>query len=297
LYETRVRVEQEYEMIAVTGANGQLGRLVIEGLLEVVPAAQIVAGVRNLDNSGDLRALGVQVREADYDRPETLAAAFEGVEKLLLISAVIPGERVRQHTAAIDAARQAGVKLIAYTSILRADTSTLGLAAEHLATEAYLQDSGLDYVLLRNGWYLENTAAAIAPALANGALIGTAGVGRFASATRADYAGAAVAVLTRPGHANRTYELAGDHAFTMTEFAEEVSKQARQPIVYNDLSSSEYEAVLLGLGLPKMIVDVVIDSDVKARNGELASNSRDLSRLLGRPTTPVSEAVRTALQA
>ena len=284
-------------MIAVTGANGQLGRLVIEGLLEVVPAAQIVAGVRNLDNSGDLRALGVQVREADYDRPETLAAAFEGVEKLLLISAVIPGERVRQHTAAIDAARQAGVKLIAYTSILRADTSTLGLAAEHLATEAYLQDSGLDYVLLRNGWYLENTAAAIAPALANGALIGTAGVGRFASATRADYAGAAVAVLTRPGHANRTYELAGDHAFTMTEFAEEVSKQARRPIVYNDLSSSEYEAVLLGLGLPKMIVDVVIDSDVKARNGELASNSRDLSRLLGRPTTPVSEAVRTALQA
>lgn len=283
-------------MIAITGANGNLGQLVVKGLLQVIPATQIVAGVRNPEKAVDLRALGVQVREADYDRPETLVAAFEGVEKLLLISAVVPGERLRQHKAVIDAARQAGVKLIAYTSMLRADTSSLNLAGEHKATEEYLRNSGLEFVLLRNGWYLENATAGLAPALAHGAIIGSSGQGRFASAARADYAAAAVTVLTRPGHANKTYELAGDQSFSMFEFAEEVSKQAGRAIVYNDLPPAEYEATLLGLGLPKMIVDVVIDADVKASKGELDSASRDLSRLLGRDTTSVSEVIKVALQ-
>ncbi|MEQ5843909.1 SDR family oxidoreductase [Paraburkholderia acidicola] len=283
-------------MIVITGANGNLGQLVVKNLLQVIPANQIVAAVRNPEKSDNLRALGVDVREADYDRPETLVEAFKGAEKLLLISAVVPGERLRQHQAVIDAAKQAGVRFIAYTSMLRADTSSLTLAGEHQATEAYLKSTGVDYVLLRNGWYLENSTAVIAAALAQGTIIGSAGQGRFASATRADYAGAAVTVLTQPGHANKTYELAGNHAFSMAEFAEELSRQAGRPIVYKDLPPAEYEATLLGLGLPRMIVDVIVDADIKSSNGELDSSSRDLSQLLGRSTTPFSEAIKVALQ-
>jgi NAD(P)H dehydrogenase (quinone) len=284
-------------MIAVTGASGNLGQLVVKGLLKSVPATQIVATVRSPEKAADLRALGVQVREADYDRPETLLKAFEDVEKVLLISAVVPGERFRQHKAVIDAAKQAGVKVIAYTSMLRANSSSLILAQEHKETEAYLKRSGLDFVLLRNGWYLENNTGALAPALAHGAVIGSAGQGRFASASRADYAGAAVAVLTRDGHANKTYELAGDHSFSMPEFVEEVSKQAGRPIAYNNLPPADYETALLGFGLPKIVVDVVIDADVKSAKGELDSSSHDLSELLGRSTTSLSEAIRVALQA
>lgn len=283
-------------MIVITGANGNLGQLVVKNLLQVIPANQIVAAVRNPEKSDNLRALGVDVREADYDRPETLVEAFKGAEKLLLISAVVPGERLRQHQAVIDAAKQAGVKFIAYTSMLRADTSSLTLAGEHQATEAYLKSAGVDYVLLRNGWYLENSTAVIAAALAQGTIIGSAGQGRFASATRADYAGAAVTVLTQPGHANKTYELAGNPAFSMAEFAEELSRQAGRPIVYKNLPPAEYEATLLGLGLPRMIVDVIVDADIKSSKGELDSSSQDLSQLLGRSTMPFSEAIRVALQ-
>lgn len=283
-------------MIAVTGANGNLGRLVVKGLLEFVPAPEIIAAVRHPEKADDLRALGITVREADYDRPDTLVDAFRGVEKVLLVSAVVPGERLRQHKSVIDAAKQAGVKLVAYTSMLRADSSSLILAAEHKATEDYLKQSGLDFVLLRNGWYVENNTSTLASALTQGAIIGSAGPGRFASASRADYAGAAIAVLTQSGHACKTYELAGDRAFTMYEFAEEVSKQAGRTIVYNDLPAAEYEATLLSIGVPQIIVDVVIDADVKSSKGELDSSSPDLAGLLGRSTTSLSDAIKAALQ-
>jgi NAD(P)H dehydrogenase (quinone) len=181
--------------------------------------------------------------------------------------------------------------------MLRAGTSTLMLAGEHKATEEYLKASGLEYTLLRNGWYLENTTAALAQALERGVIAGSAGQGRFASATRADFAAAAAAVLTQPGHANKTYELAGDHSISMTEFAAEVSKQVGRPIGYQDLPPAQYEAALLDAGLPRMIVDVIIDADVKAASGELDSASKDLSRLIGRSTTSVSEAIKAALPA
>jgi len=283
-------------MIAITGASGRLGRLVIHGLLRRVPAAQIVAAVRDVGKAQDLRELGVDVREADYDRPETLRAAFAGVDKLLLVSAVQPGKRLAQHAAVIDAATQAGVRLLAYTSMLRADTSSLLLAAEHHATERTLQASGLDFVMLRNGWYIENDTEALAGALAMGKIIGSSGQGRFASATRADYAEAAVTVLTQPGHANKTYELAGDRAFTMAEFAQEVSRQAGRAIAYEDLPADDFGAALLGFGLPQMIVDVVVDASVRASRGALDSDRRDLSALIGRPTTPVAEAIEAALK-
>jgi len=265
-------------MIAITGAAGKLGQLVLKGLLQQVPANQIVATVRSLEKADDLRALGVQVREADYDRPEMLLEAFRGVDKLLLVSAVVPGQRFGQHKAVINAAKQAGVKLVAYTSILRAGTSELLLAQEHKKTEEYLKDSGLEFVLLRNGWYLENDTGSLTAALAQGALIGSSGQGRFASASRADYADAAVAVLTQPGHTNKTYELAGDQSFSMPELAEEVSKQAGKTVVYNDLPSAEFEAVLQSFGLPQMFVDAIVDASVKASKGELNSSSQDLSR-------------------
>jgi NAD(P)H dehydrogenase (quinone) len=284
-------------MVAITGANGQLGQLVIKGLLQNTPADQIVAAVRNPEKAHALHDLGVQVRKADYDRPETLLQAFQGVEKLLHISAVVPGERLRQHRAVIDAARQAGVKVVAYTSLLHADSSNLVLAAEHKATEDYLKASGVSYVLLRNGWYLENHTAALPAALQNGAIIGSAGEGRFASASRADYAGAAVAVLTQPGHENKTYELAGDSAFTLDDLAAEVTKQAGVQVAYRNLPAAEYEAALIGFGLPRMLVKVAVDTDLKAHQGILDDSSHDLSRLLGRPTTPLSAAVAAAVAA
>jgi NAD(P)H dehydrogenase (quinone) len=282
-------------MIAITGASGNLGRLVVEGLLQHMAADRIVAAVRDVEKVDGLRPLGVQVREADYDRPDTLAEAFKGVEKVLLVSAVQPGKRLRQHKAVIDAAKKAGVKLIAYTSLLRANTSGLILAEEHKLTEEYIRESGLEFVMLRNGWYLENDTGTLAGALAQGAILGSSGQGRLASASRTDYASAAVAVLTQPGHANKVYELAGDHSFSMAEFADEVSKQAGKPVVYKDLPAAEYASALLGFGLPQMFVDVVVDASVKSSQGELDSSSPDLSRLIGRPTTTLSAAIKLAL--
>ena len=246
---------------------------------------------------GSLGRPTVSVRKGDYDDLASLKNASKGIEKILLISSVVPGQGLRQHKAVIDAAREAGVKLIAYTSMLRADTSRSMLAGEHLATESYLIASGIDYVLLRNGWYFENHTAALPMAAQQGALIASSGSGRFASASRADYAGAAVAVITQSGHESNTYELAGDTAFTMDDLAAAASARLNQAIVFCNLSPSEYEAALLGMGLPQMIVDVIVNADAVALKGDLDSSSRALSTLIGRPTTTLDEAVRSALAA
>lgn len=282
-------------MIAVTGANGQLGRLVINKLLEKVSPDEVVAAVRSPESAADLGSLGVKLRHADYDDSASLREAFKGVEKVLLISATVPGQRLRQHKAAIDAAREAGVKLIAYTSMLRADSSRSLLAGEHLATENYLAASGVDHVLLRNGWYLENHTAALPMAAEQGVLIASSGAGRFASASRADYADAAVAVLTQSGHVNKTYELAGDAAFTMDDLALAATARLNRTITYRDLSPAQYQEALLAMGIPKMFVDVIVDADAIALKGDLDSTARDLSALIGRPTTTLAEAVASAL--
>lgn len=282
-------------MIAVTGASGQLGRLVIHQLLKKVAPDQVVAVVRSPETAADLRALGVLLRKADYDDSASLQEAFQGIEKVLLISSTVPGQRLRQHKAVIDAARAAGVKLIAYTSMLRADSSRSVLAGEHLATENYLIASGVDYVVLRNGWYLENHTAGLPIAAQHGALMASSGSGRFASASRADYASAAVAVLTQSGHSKKIYELAGDTAFTMDDLAVAASARLHREISYRNLPPAEYEGALLGMGLPKMIVEVVIDADAMALKGDLDSTSRELSTLIGRPTTTLAEAVQSAL--
>lgn len=281
-------------MIAVTGATGHLGRLVIDHLRETVPASEIVAVVRSPDKAADLQAEGVVVREGDYDRPETLGPALGGVERLLLVSASEVGQRARQHRAVIDAATEAGVGLIVYTSLLHADTSSLGLAEEHRQTEAMLAESGVPYVLLRNGWYTENYTGSIASAVQHGAVLGSAGGAQVAPASRADFAEAAAAVLTADDPAGRTYELAGE-PFTMAEYAAEVSRQSGTEVVYHDLPEAEYAAALEGAGLPGPVARMIAQSDAAARGGDLYDDSGDLARLLGRPPTPLADAVRDAI--
>lgn len=282
-------------MIVVTGASGQLGRLVIAELLKSVPPAEIVAAVRDPAKVGDLAAQGVGVRVADYTLPETLDAAFAGADKLLLISSNEVGQRAVQHRNAIDAAKRAGVGLIAYTSILHADASPLGLADEHKATEAMLKASGIPHVLLRNGWYTENYLASVPPALQHGAFIGSAGTGKIASAARADYAAAAAAVLTQPGQAGKVYELAGDTFYTLADLAAELSRQSGKTVAYANLAEAEFKAALLGAGLPEGVAALLADSDVGASKGGLFDDGHALSRLIGRPTTPLAASMRAAL--
>lgn len=283
-------------MIVITGASGQLGRLVIAQLLETVPASQIVAAARALEKVADLAAKGVQVRQADYSQPDTLDRAFEGAEKVLLISSSEVGQRVAQHRAVIDAAKRAGVKLLGYTSVLHADTSALGLAEEHKQTEAALAQSGVPAVVLRNGWYNENYTAGVAHAVANGAHYGSAGEGRISSAARADYAAAAAVVLTSTeDQAGKVYELAGDESYTLKEFAAEIAQQSGKPVVYTDLTQADYKAALLQAGLPEFVAELLANSDAAAAKGALFDDSRQLSRLIGRPTTPLSTSIAEAL--
>ncbi|EOI7365297.1 SDR family oxidoreductase [Yersinia enterocolitica] len=282
-------------MIAVTGATGQLGRLVINALLKKVSASEIIAAVRSPEKASDLAALGVQVRKADYSQPATLAAAFQGADKLLLISSSEVGQRVAQHAAVINAAKHAGVKLLAYTSLLHADKSTLGLGDEHRATEALLRESGLPVVLLRNGWYTENYAASIAPSLDHGAFIGAAGGGRIASATREDYAQAAAAVLTQENQAGKIYELAGDDSYTLAEFSAEIARQSGKPVEYKNLYEADFKQALIGAGLPEGFASLLADSDAGAAKGGLFDDSHTLSKLIGRPTTPYTKVIAATL--
>ncbi|CTT74183.1 NAD(P)H:quinone oxidoreductase [Escherichia coli] len=278
-------------MIAITGATGQLGHYVIESLMKTVPASQIVAIVRNPAKAQALAAQGITVRQADYGDEAALTSALQGVEKLLLISSSEVGQRAPQHRNVINAAKAAGVKFIAYTSLLHADTSPLGLADEHIETEKMLADSGIVYTLLRNGWYSENYLASAPAALKHGVFISAAGDGKIASATRADYAAAAARVISEAGHEGKVYELAGDSAWTLTQLAAELTKQSGKQVTYQNLSEADFAAALKSVGLPDGLADMLADSDVGASKGGLFDNSKTLSKLIGRPTTTLAESV------
>lgn len=279
-------------MIAITGATGQLGQHVLENLLTTVPAGQVVAIVRNPAKAESLSQKGVVVRQADYSDEAALTAALQGVDKLLLISSSEVGQRAVQHRNVINAAKAAGVKFIAYTSLLHADTSPLGLADEHVATEQMLAESGIAYVLLRNGWYTENYLASAPAALEHGVFIGAAGEGKIASATRADYAAAAARVISEDGHAGKTYELAGDAGWTLSQLAAELAKQSGKKVVYQNLSEADFAAALKGVGLPAGLADMLADSDSGASKGGLFDDSHTLSKLIGRPTTSLADSVK-----
>ncbi|WP_434741639.1 SDR family oxidoreductase [Micromonospora sp. SH-82] len=283
-------------MIVVTGATGQLGRIVVTDLLERgVEPGRIVAAVRTPEKAADLAARGVDVREADYDRPDTLETALHGAERVLLISSNAVGQRLAQHRAVIEAATRVGVGLLAYTSVLRADTSALPVAPDHRATEELIRGSGLPFALLRNGWYTENYTGNLAAALTHGAVLGAARQGRIAAATRADLAAAAAAVLTGSGHTDTVYELGGE-PFTMADLAAEITRQSGTPVAYRDLPVQEYQAALVGAGLPEPFARLLADSDAAAAEGALDTDREDLARLLGRPATPLADAVATALK-
>ena len=282
-------------MIAITGATGQLGQHVLENLLKSVPAGQVVAIVRNPAKAESLSQRGIGVRQADYSDEAALTAALQGVDKLLLISSSEVGQRAVQHRNVINAAKAAGVKFIAYTSLLHADTSPLGLADEHIATEQMLADSGIAYALLRNGWYTENYLASAPPAIEHGVFIGAAGNGKIASATRADYAAAAARVIAEEGHAGKVYELAGDEAWTLSELAAELSKQSGKNVVYQNLSEADFAAALKGVGLPAGLADMLANSDTGASKGGLFDDSRTLSALIGRPTTTLADSIKGIL--
>lgn len=282
-------------MIAITGATGQLGRLVIQQLLQTLPAEQLIAAVRSPDKATDLQALGVQVREADYSNPQTLRTAFAGVNKLLLISSSEVGQRAAQHANVIAAARDAGVALLVYTSILHADSSPLPLAEEHKATEQALAASGLPYTLLRNGWYTENYAASVPAALQFGVVLGAAGEGRIASAARADYAAAAAQVMLSDNQAGKVYELAGDDSYTLSEFAAAIAQISAKNVSYNDMSEADFTVALTQAGLPAPLATMLAESDTGASKGGLFDDSHSLSGLIGRPTTPYQEVIAAQL--
>lgn len=281
--------------IVVTGATGHLGRHVIEQLLEKVPADQVTAVVRSAEKGADLAAKGVKIAIADYNAPETFGSLFASGDKVLLISGnEFDKGRVNQHKVVIAAAKAAGVALLAYTSA--PGSLTAALADDHRGTEEALLASGLPYALLRNGWYHENYTENLAPVLQYGAVTQAAGEGRVSSASRADYAAAAVAVLTGEGHENQTYELGGDEAWSFAEYAAELSGQTGKEIAYNAVSVEEYTGILAGAGLPAPLAATLAGVDASIAKGELVVSSGDLSRLAGRPTTPLSDAVAVALK-
>lgn len=280
---------------AVTGASGQLGKLVLDELLQKVDAGDVVAVVRDPSKLSDYADKGVQVRQADYDDPASLESALAGVDRLLLISGNALGERPRQHKNVADAAKKAGVGYIAYTSILRADDTPIKLGEEHRATEATLAESGLSYDLIRNGWYNENYVGNLPAQVEAGVITGAAQQGRVSSAARADYAAGAAEVLVN-GKGGEIYELAGDESWSMEEFAAEVSRQSGKQVKYQDMSEEDYAKSLEAVGLPDYVARIVANSNASVALGALENDGRTLSGLTGRKTTPISETIAKALQ-
>nr|WP_319398440.1 SDR family oxidoreductase [uncultured Carboxylicivirga sp.] len=278
--------------LGVTGATGQLGQLVVEQLKKRVAPEDVVALVRTPEKAS---GLGVEARSFDYSQREGLEDSLKGIDYLLLISGSEVGQRATQHQNVIDAAKAAGVKWIVYTSLLNADSSTLTLAEEHLATEKSLKESGIEHTILRNGWYSENYTGSIPGSVEAGAFIGSAGEGKISSAARADYAEAAAVVITDDSLKGKIFELAGDNYYTLTDLAAEISKQTGKDIPYNNLPEAEYSKILKSIGIPEGFADAIASWDFSASKDDLYDNRRQLSKLIGRPTTPIAESVKQVL--
>jgi NAD(P)H dehydrogenase (quinone) len=285
--------------IVITGATGQLGRLIIADLLAAgTPADQITAVARSNDKAVDLVARGLQLHVADYDLPETFAGAFRPDDRVLLISGADLGKRTAQHGTVIDAAAAAGVAQLAYTGVFGGPKADFLLADEHRATEQLILDSGLPYTFLRNNWYSDAPmlTAGLPGILQRGAIVNSvAADSRIATAPRIDYAAAAAVVMSADGHLNKAYELSGDTAWTFGEFAEEVSRQSGTKVVHTYIPPQEQKAILTASGVPDALADILVDVDDAINRGALAGTPGDLSRLIGRPTTPIADTITAAL--
>lgn len=282
--------------LVVTGASGGLGRAAVEALLaRGVSPSEIVAGARDPEKLADLAARGVRTARVDYDDPASLASAFEGATKVLLVSGNEFGKRVAQHTAVAQAAKDAGASLL-YTSIPYADRTSIALGAEHKGSEAAIREVGVPVTFLRNSWYFENYLPQIPTYLEHG-VVGAAGEGRVSAAPRAEYAEAAAVVLATDGHEGKVYELGGDTSFTLTELAESVAKHTGKPVAYTEVPGEQLVAILEGAGFPRPVAEIFADSDRAISIGELEVTTGDLSRLIGRPTTTLDEAVAAAVAA
>jgi NAD(P)H dehydrogenase (quinone) len=276
-------------MIAITGATGNLGNLVIEHLLNKgVDPKSIIAVVRNKNKAEKLTQLGLVVREGDYNNKESLQTALSGVEKLLLISSSEVGQRISQHQNVLEAAKESKVPFIAYTSILKADTSKMQLAREHVETENMIKNSNIKYAILRNSWYIENYTEQLKNYLQFGAIAGSTQNAKLSPATRSDYALAAATVLIQTPNENKIYELAGK-SITLTELAETISQKFDKNVVYHDMPEQNYKEMLVGVGLPLPLAQVLADSDVGIARGELFSDKNDLEILLGRPANTIAQ--------
>jgi NAD(P)H dehydrogenase (quinone) len=290
-------MSETIETIGVTGATGALGRIVVRLLRERHPDRKVVALVRDPAKAEDIAALGAEVRPFDYDQPDTLRPALAGIDKLLLISGNAVGERERQHRAVIEAARDAGVGLIAYTSVLRASETTLAIAAEHKATEAVLREVGVPFVLLRHGWYCENYVFRVQAAVESGTLPHCTGEGRISAAPRADFAEAAVAILAAPEpQAGKVYELAGSTSFTFADLAAMSARISGRPVEAVNLPKPEFEAAIVAMGMPAFVAGLIAKSDFGASEGGLLEEGRTMERVIGRPTVPMEKVLEAALR-
>jgi NAD(P)H dehydrogenase (quinone) len=279
--------------ILVTGATGQLGALVVERLLELVPAEQVAVSVRNPEKAAHLKAKGVDVRQGDYSSPEPLEKAFAGAERILIVSGT-DAERLQQHKNAVDAAKKAGVSFIAYTSVANAPNSSLSLAADHKATEAYIQASGIPYAFLRNNWYIENEADGIKATAQGAPIVHASGAAKIGWAARRDYAHAAAAVLAGQGHENAVYELSGK-LISHEELAAIVSSVLGKEVQAQNVDDAAYAKMLVGLGLPEGAAAFVTGFQTAMRDGALSVESNDLEKLLGRPQQPLAEVIAALL--
>ena len=281
--------------IAVTGATGKLGQLVVNGLLKKGPSDKIIAVVRDQKKAQPLVKRGAEARVAHYGDPVALKAAFSGVDRLLLISSSEVGKRTEQHKNVIDAAKAAGVKHIMYTSAPKATTTALVVAPEHKATEENILKSGMKYTILRNNWYTENYKDRVETARKTGAVVAAAGEGRVASATRADYAAGAVEVLLGTGHEGKIYELGGDHAWDFNELAETIEKIIGKPVAYKSVDVPTLLNILKEAGLDEGIAGFMAAVDGNIAEGALSEVTGELSRLIGRPTTPLRKGLEDAI--
>jgi len=280
--------------VAVTGSTGQLGQIVVEKLKKKLPQENLVAMARSAEKAA---GLGVPTRIADYEQPEAILQALTGIDTLILISASDFNKRADHHHNIVEAARKADIKWIIYTSLIHADTSTIGLAAQHRTTEAEIKNSGIPFTILRNGWYTENYVGSIQAAVNTGSIIGSSGNGKISSASREDYADAIVSVLTASDQDGKTYELAGDESWTLSDLASEISKQTGKDITYVDMPEEQYASALTNYGFPEFLANAFAEWDARAAEGELFDDNRELSQLIKRPTTPFSVVVTQTIEA